>query len=311
MTVGSAQSKNKGRVWEWIFPFIFSIAGVAILFAAQFATALGFVIKKIDYSKYEGTYSFIYSVIAIIALLAFSRLTRVFYLDSKSGLLIKKPLVSEVLFTIVIAMGLLGVVSIYMMLVNILAKVGGDTSAIASELEEYETTIDRYSDIAVEVVPFFDKILNYIAVAVLVPIAEETLFRGIILGHFLKKYNAAISIIISAVVFGLLHGISIHIGYALISGLVIGSVYYFTSNMMMTVLIHMIFNFFGGTLSVILSDGWFNIPTETYNNILIRATSVEILCMTPAVIFFIILWTRKSKANRLAAETKEETAVEE
>lgn len=298
--------RKRSSVWEWIFPIISACAAVAILIATQFATLLGFQVLNIDYSKYEGTCSLIYSVIAICLLLLYSYISRLFYSDLKSGLLIRKPRFIELISTIVIALGLLGFVTIYMMVVNLVAEAGGEASAVASDLEKYESTVDRYSEVAVEVVPFFDKFLNYLAVSIFIPIAEELVFRGIILGQFMKKYNALVSILISATIFGVLHGISIHIGYALVSGIIIGSVYYFTSSIFMSTLVHMIFNFFGGTLSLILTDGWFNMPVETSNAILIRVSTINIMCLTPATLFFILLWVRKNKENKLAREAQEE-----
>lgn len=310
MTTDVSQKRKKGRFWEWLFPILSVIIGVTILYVAQYGVAIAFVICRVDYTKYEGAFTTIYAIIAITLLLIYSKMSRVFYSDFKSGLLIKKPGTLDVVSTIIIAIGLLGIVSIYMMVVSIMAEQGGDSSVVAEQLEEYETNVDRYSEIAVETVPFFDKFLDYIGIAILVPIAEELLFRGVILGQLLKKYPAALAILASATIFGLMHGISVHIGYALISGIIIGCVYYFTSNIAMSTLIHMIFNFFGGTLSLIFTDGWFSIPEKITDSILITCAEVEIVMITPATIFFIILFARKLKENKaLKEDSSEETEV--
>lgn len=304
------------RLADFFFPILASGIGVLILSLSQIIVMLGFGLANIDYEKYTGTFDLIYAVIAIALLLWFSKVSRLFYLDHKSGLLIKKPAKIEVFLTIVIALGLLGIVTVYMVVVTNIAEQLSNTGSevVAEQLEQYEASVDRYTNVAVEIVPVFDKFLNYFSVAILIPIAEEILFRGIILGHFLKRYPAIVAIIISAVIFGVMHGISIHIGYALISGLVIGSVYYFTQNIMMTSIIHMIFNFFGGTLSLILTDGWLDISTEVSDRILLASAEVQLFAITPAVVCFILLLTRKIRMNNaaLALEKKvtEEVVVE-
>lgn len=70
------------------------------------------------------------------------------------------------------------------------------------------------------------------------PICEEVLFRGIILDNFLKKYSPIKSIVISSILFALIHlnivqGISIFCG-----GLFLGWVYYRTRSLLFCVFIH-------------------------------------------------------------------------
>lgn len=317
MTVNSNSTKPKRKIFDWIAPFISVAIGVAILYASQLVVAIGFVAMNIDYNKYQGTYDFIYALVAIVALLLYSYVSRLFYSDFKSGLLIKKPGGFEVFSTIVVAMGLLGFVTVYMLIVNQLAEMGeaAGSSVVSEQLERYETSVDRYSEIAVDVVPTFDKILNYIALAVLVPIAEELLFRGIILGQLIKKYHPLFSILFAATVFGVMHGLSIHVGYALACGAVIGAMYYFTSNISMTILIHMIFNFFGGTLSMILTDGWINISEEVADSIMGYAVYLELFSLTPAVVLFIVLLVKRINASKnkyqIEVKVEEEKKPEE
>ena len=59
-------------------------------------------------------------------------------------------------------------------------------------------------------------IYQQIAVYILAPVVEEMVFRGVLLGELLKRINPVVSILFSATIFGLMHGISIHIGYDLI-----------------------------------------------------------------------------------------------
>lgn len=319
MSDNSSSMRTKGSVFEYIAPLISVVVGVIILYASQFIVALGFVFFKVDYSKYMGTYDSIYAVIAICGLLLFSYVSRIFYKDFKSGILIKKPQGIEVFACVLIALGILGFVAVYMAVVTDIAKVfsskGSDT--VSEQLEKYADSVDRYSDIAVETVPKFDKILDYISLVILVPIAEELLFRGIILGQLMKKYNPWLSIFASALVFGIMHGLSVHVGYAFFCGIFIGIVYYATSNISLTVLIHMIFNFLGGTLSMILSDGVITVPDGLMDTVMQGVGVVELYSMTPAALFMVFLIVRKNKQKKQndkiktsEVSEKKETAVE-
>lgn len=306
MSDGSGSIRTKGSIFEYFAPFISIVTGIVVLYASQFVVALGFAFFGFNYNKYQGTFDTIYAVIAILGLLLFSYVSRIFYKDFKAGILIKKPRVFEVFATVVIALGILGIVAVYITVVEDIATRLADkgSEVVAEQLEQYEESVDRYSDIAVDVVPDFDKVLNYISLAILIPIAEEILFRGIILGQLLKKYRPWVSILLSAAVFGVMHGLSVHIGYAFVCGIVIGAVYYATSNIAMTILIHIIFNFFGGTLSVILSDGLIISVSNAADDAIRRAASlVELFAITPAVVLLLVLLANKSNKDKKSNAT--------
>lgn len=63
-------------------------------------------------------------------------------------------------------------------------------------------------------------ILAFISVAILAPIVEEIIFRGIIFNKAAKYKGGAFPIIISALLFGLAHMQPIQIVYAFIVGLI-------------------------------------------------------------------------------------------
>lgn len=95
-----------------------------------------------------------------------------------------------------------------------------------------------------------NNILIIISVAILPAIFEELLFRkGII--TLTKKYGALFSIILSAVIFGLIHGNIIQAIFAFFTGLVLGYVYIKTNSIGVCMLIHFINNMFGA-LAIIM-----------------------------------------------------------
>ena len=88
-----------------------------------------------------------------------------------------------------------------------------------------------------------------ISVSVFAPFFEEWLCRGIILRGLLKKMKPGWAIVISALVFGLIHMNLWQAIPAFIIGVVLGYVYYKTGSLRLTMLMHCVNN----TLSVILS----------------------------------------------------------
>ena len=88
-----------------------------------------------------------------------------------------------------------------------------------------------------------------ISVSVFAPFFEEWLCRGIILRGLLKKVKPAWAIVISAAIFGLIHGNLWQAIPAFIIGVILGYVYYKTGSLKLTMLMHCVNN----TLSVIVS----------------------------------------------------------
>ena len=91
--------------------------------------------------------------------------------------------------------------------------------------------------------------ITLISVSVFAPFFEEWLCRGIILRGLLKRVKPAWAIVISAAIFGLIHGNLWQAIPAFIIGVILGYVYYKTGSLKLTMLMHCVNN----TLSVIVS----------------------------------------------------------
>ena len=107
-----------------------------------------------------------------------------------------------------------------------------------------EDDIDFFIDNAetIEVVIF--GFLMYFQTLITAPIFEELLFRGIILNGLLNKYknSSKKAIIYSAMAFGLVH-LNIPQGInAFIGGIILGSIYYYTKSMKLSIFAHFINN---------------------------------------------------------------------
>jgi len=92
-------------------------------------------------------------------------------------------------------------------------------------------------------------VITLISVSIFAPFFEEWLCRGIILRGLLKKVKPAWAIVISAAIFGLIHGNLWQAIPAFIIGVILGYVYYKTGSLKLTMLMHCVNN----TLSVIVS----------------------------------------------------------
>lgn len=85
--------------------------------------------------------------------------------------------------------------------------------------------------------------LGIVAVVIMAPIIEEMLFRGAIEGHLLRKWkNPVWSIVVSSLLFGLVHGNPAQIPFAFVLGLALGWVYYRTGSLLPGILMHFINN---------------------------------------------------------------------
>lgn len=104
-----------------------------------------------------------------------------------------------------------------------------------------------------------DKIYNIISAVILAPIVEELIFRGVMFNRIKMKWGVTKAIIISSVLFGILH-MNLAIAGAVLFGVMMCIVYMKTHNILVTMSIHFvnnltgIFGSFGGNQDVSLSD---------------------------------------------------------
>ena len=94
---------------------------------------------------------------------------------------------------------------------------------------------------------------GYVAVGILAPLAEEIVFRGAILRALLdmmSKKNHWVAIMISAAIFGVVHGNMAQFVNALLMGLILGWMYYRTKSLVPGILLHWVNN----TVAFILAN---------------------------------------------------------
>lgn len=91
-----------------------------------------------------------------------------------------------------------------------------------------------------------DGLAFILTVALLGPIAEELLHRGIVVGELRRVLPDGAVIIISALVFSIFHLNFFQMVYVLPAGLVLGCVRVWTNSIWSSIILHVLYNLFGG-----------------------------------------------------------------
>lgn len=116
---------------------------------------------------------------------------------------------------------------------------------------------------------------GFLSIAVMAPLIEEFLFRGAIEGHLLRQgQSPRKAILLSALIFGLIHLNPVQIPFAFCLGLVFGWLYYRTGSVVPGILGHFLNNSFAAASMAFL-------PEEEA-----KKTIVESLGTTPTYLLF-------------------------
>ena len=266
--------------------FLVPLAGVALYYYVQFA-ALSICAHAYNedntislLSKHYGSVCILESVLMFLCLFAWLYAARksTWQTVRKDNLSMKRLLIA-----IPIAMAMLGFVNLYMMGFQSLSE---QFPLIKNSLDEYIRNASiAQTSMGLEAAGY------YIGVGVLIPVIEELIFRGIILGEFLSTMNADIAVFLSALIFGTMHMQPVQIGYALACGLILGYVYLYSNSLYLSIVIHIIFNILGGIAPAIFTN----------NPLFMNVLGVLELVFVFAG-FFCILYLRKSYRNKMIRE---------
>lgn len=243
---------------------------------------------NIDRKVYQGVSCVCANLLTIGVLWLFWQIDR----QKEEYIFFDKSEKRKIICTAIVAFGLAGLVAVYMMGANYISDY---LKSLKDNLDHYRDTVNRYSEVPQQKVPLWDSLLYIAATCTVVPLCEEFLFRGVIMGKMRMIMPAGFAVLVQAVIFGLMHGITIHIGYAVICGIVLGSVYLYTNDLRMTVLVHAIFNFLGSAFPNLLELEQFGIASSLRGDIRYILTLSEYFMMFPAGLAFVYLWYRYKK----------------
>lgn len=96
--------------------------------------------------------------------------------------------------------------------------------------------------------------VNFFIMVLLAPVAEELLFRKLLIDRT-AAYGEGVSVLFSALFFGLFHGNLNQFAYAFVLGGFFGFIYVKTRNIKYTIFMHMLINFIGSVLSMLVLKG--------------------------------------------------------
>ena len=134
-------------------------------------------------------------------------------------------------------------ISLYFYIIVFLISVG--LSVSLSEVDSWLRNIYPMTEIWQELFQTIYKaniVVSFIAIAIVPPIIEEVLFRGIILRGFLKIYSPIVAIILSASLFAVIHINIWQMVPAFIAGLALGWIYYRSKSLLLVIFSHAVFN---------------------------------------------------------------------
>lgn len=92
---------------------------------------------------------------------------------------------------------------------------------------------------------------SFVTLAVVAPITEEPLFRGLILGGFLRRYSVNKAVLISAVLFSLLHMNPYQLAPAFVLGVMMAWLLLTTRSLWPCILFHALYNSLGLILDLL------------------------------------------------------------
>ena len=287
----------------------FGAIGKALVWLLYFLCADGAIYYAFDYlgldrKIYKGLFS-LCSGLAVFAVMFV--IAKLLSIKKEPLIKIKKLDPGQVIALIVIALGMLGFVTLYIIVAD---KIAAYIESLKGAMEEYRESVDRFSDTPQIVVPAWDTILYVIALCFVVPLSEEMTFRGVVFGQLRREFGPWISVFISAILFGILHGISVHIGYAIVCGIIIAASYHLTDSIIAPILLHAIFNTFGSGIQNLMQFEAFGIPDEVRMEFMVGSNTVSLMMMPVAVVAFVYLISVKRKKEKAALKLEETSEIQ-
>lgn len=138
-----------------------------------------------------------------------------------------------------------------------------------------QTSLDSFTEQGEMLIDNNWYIFTLLSVAILGPIVEELLMRGLIFGEMHPKMPIALAIVLNGVIFGVFHGNFVQAVYTAILGMAYAYVYYYTESFWLVCGMH-IFNNFKETLPPI--------NEAVDNGLSIGFLILGYICIIPAII---------------------------
>lgn len=258
---------------------LFLLFPIALWIANEYLTNIFYIIPKmlLTYLPLSEDFinrsaSFIDASISISLIIVYLILYKLMFREKlEPEVRLSKP--QSTLFTIIISFGVGGVSTIWLELFQYIST---HFQTLSEQVDDFSTLYDD-----MEQSPY---IWTLLAIAIVGPIVEEIMFRGLIYRSLEKAIETPwIPIVISGVMFGVWHGSFIQGVYTAILGIILAYYYKKTRSLFLVIMVHIINNF----LST-LPPAW---DTDfSYSLIL----GISYLCIGPMIAIFVYIH-RKSK----------------
>ncbi len=132
-----------------------------------------------------------------------------------------------------------------------------------------------------------DGLIAFATIVVIAPLSEELLFRGLLFRGLTTKYSPVVAVGLSAVLFGLSHGVPAAVAFATVAGLLFGGVAHRTGSVAPTLAMHMAVNATPLLLPrALVPIAGFNIVSERVEHVPLPlvATAAIVACMAVAML---------------------------
>ena len=149
--------------------------------------------------------------------------------------------------------------------------------------------------------------LNLIIISIIGPVFEEILFRKLLIDRTIR-YGARISIILSATLFGLMHGNLNQFFYAFLLGGFFAYVYIKTGNIIYTIILHIFLNLIGSVFSLFVVESANAITQGTYAGFDISIILIYVIFIITTMLFGLLGLVNYKKADLTKIKTKIELA---
>ena len=152
-----------------------------------------------------------------------------------------------------------------------------------------------------------DIMLNLIIISIIGPIFEELFFRKLLIDRTIK-YGARVSIILSASLFGLMHGNLNQFFYAFLLGGFFAYVYIKTGKIIYTILLHISLNLIGSVFSLFVIESANAIVQGSFTYFDIGFIAIYALILLLVMLFGLYGLTQYKKGKLTKIRTKIELA---
>lgn len=163
---------------------------------------------------------------------------------NKNYVLTKKPSIKEFGSSIAMTFGMLGGTTLIVLGIQLMAEFSDFWS---SHLNFYIELTQVFTDES-------SIILQILAIAIIIPIAEELLFRAIVCGELMRVFPNWAVILLSGGFFAIIHFNVVQSTYVLLAGIALSAVYVWSRSLVLTITMHAVFNFLGSTVPMLLGE---------------------------------------------------------